>query len=348
MAIAGGAWPANTAGASGGIQPYFDLAGHVDFGFPVVAGYCAKLFPVSSGQRRRTPMGYGWPSLSSLSQAPASQLMNRLWRPSPRYSRRYSPSGLSGFFHRQAGNPEVVRCLQTLPAVRPPCLCLALRRPSLEFRTCAPSVLVASRHAFAVGFLATLIFSIRPQILPSFLNSRELWSARLMGASLMLITAGCTLRVLAEPLAYSGIRAAAWKVIPLSAFAELAAVLLFAFNLAMRLATPIPSWFGRRHLNDRMSIYWLVSSYPATGRLLVEHGLVTLAAVAEVPKTLTLREAAQADGASTMALSWAWACSIVIRGLSRATASRPLWSSRIQSACRTTASLMGTNTCAGR
>ena len=142
-------------------------------------GIAPSSSPVSSGQRRRTPMGYGWPPLSSLSQAPASQLMNRLWRPSPRYSRRYSPSGLSGFFHRQAGNPEVVRCLQTLPAVRPPCLCLALRRPSLEFRTCAPSVLVASRHAFAVGFLATLIFSIRPRILPSFLNSRELWSARL-------------------------------------------------------------------------------------------------------------------------------------------------------------------------
>jgi hypothetical protein len=30
----------------------------------------------------------------------------------------------------------------------------------------------------------------------------------------------------------------------------------------------------------------------------VEHGLIALAAVAKVPKTLTLREAAQADGAS--------------------------------------------------
>jgi uncharacterized protein involved in response to NO len=118
----------------------------------------------------------------------------------------------------------------------------------LNFGVARPGVLGVSRHAFTVGFLATLIFSVGPRILPSFLNSRELWSARLMGASLMLITAGCTVRVMAEPLAYGGIVAVAWKLLPLSAFAELAAVLLFAFNLAMSLATRIPSWFGREHV----------------------------------------------------------------------------------------------------
>lgn len=45
-----------------------------------------------------------------------------------------------------------------------------------------------------------------------------------------------------------------------------------------------------------MSIYWLISSYPATRRLLVESGLATLAMAEEVPKSLSLREAAQADG----------------------------------------------------
>jgi hypothetical protein len=47
-----------------------------------------------------------------------------------------------------------------------------------------------------------------------------------------------------------------------------------------------------------MSVYWLVSSYPATRRILVEHGLITLAAAEEIPKSLSLREAAQADGVS--------------------------------------------------
>ena len=117
-----------------------------------------------------------------------------------------------------------------------------------------------------------------------------------MAAALALITAGCTLRVVSEPLAYGEILGVAWKALPVSAFAELTAVLLFGFNLAMSLATPVPSWFGRKHVNDRMSVYWLVSSYPATRRILVEHGLITLAAADEIPKSLSLREAAQADG----------------------------------------------------
>ena len=117
-----------------------------------------------------------------------------------------------------------------------------------------------------------------------------------MRASLLLIAAGCGVRVMAEPLAYGGVVAAAWKALPVSAFAELTAVLLFAFNLAMSMATPIPSWFGRKQVSDRMSVYWLVSSYPATRRLLIENGLVTLAGTDKVPKTLSLAEAAQADG----------------------------------------------------
>jgi hypothetical protein len=81
-------------------------------------------------------------------------------------------------------------------------------------------------------------------------------------ASLLLITAGFVIRVISEPLAYGRIVAGVWKALPISGFTELTAVLLFALNLAMSLATPIPSWFGRKHVNDRMSLYWLTSSYP--------------------------------------------------------------------------------------
>jgi len=161
----------------------------------------------------------------------------------------------------------------------------------------APGMLGASRHAFTVGFLATLIFAIGPRILPSFLNSRELWSPALMRASLLLLTAGCILRVTSEPLAYMGVAAAAWKVLPVSALAELAAVLIFALNMAGSLARPAPAWFGRRHVNDGMTVYWLVASYPATRRVLIENGLATLARTRRIPKSLTIREAAEADGA---------------------------------------------------
>jgi hypothetical protein len=159
-----------------------------------------------------------------------------------------------------------------------------------------PGMLGASRHAFTVGFLTTLIFSIGPRILPAFLNSRELWSARVMRWSLVSITAGCVLRVTAEPLAYSGAAASAWKILPLSALFELSAVLLFALNLFMSLTTPIPAWIARKQINERLSVYWLVTSYPATRKLLVDNGLATLGNARAVPKSLTLGEAARADG----------------------------------------------------
>ncbi len=166
----------------------------------------------------------------------------------------------------------------------------------------APGLQGASRHAFTVGFLATLIFSIGPRILPSFLNSRELWSPRLMLWSLLLLTAGCSLRVISEPLAYSGVLPLFWNVLPISAFLELAAVLLFAWNIGRTLATPMPAWFSREQIKETMPLYWYVTSYPATRRLLIAAGIQTLAAVREIPKSLTLREAAEAEGVDCQAV----------------------------------------------
>jgi hypothetical protein len=45
-----------------------------------------------------------------------------------------------------------------------------------------------------------------------------------------------------------------------------------------------------------MSLYWLVSAYPATRRLLIDGGITTLSRAQTIPKSLTLREAAEADG----------------------------------------------------
>jgi hypothetical protein len=107
----------------------------------------------------------------------------------------------------------------------------------------SPGLLGASRHAFTVGFLATLILSMAPRLLPSFLNSRELWSPALMFWSLATLTVGCFLRVSSEPLAYADVVPWAWSLLPASAFIELSAVLLFAYNMVRTMATPIPAWF---------------------------------------------------------------------------------------------------------
>ena len=266
------------------------------FAFPVVLGYSAKFFPGLAGAAPAHRPGLRF-ALALLVPAAAGFLIGSTALAAAATSSAVALACWSlRVFHARVGKPKTAGVDARYPQfVRVAYLWLAVSAV-LGFGVSRPGVLGASRHAFTVGFLATLIFSIGPRILPSFLNSRELWSPRLMRWSLVLITSGCTLRVVSEPLAYGDIVNPAWKVLPVSAFAELAAILLFGCNIAMSLATPIPSWFGRKQVNDRMSVYWLISAYPATRRLLVESGLATLALAETVPKSLTLREAAQADG----------------------------------------------------
>jgi hypothetical protein len=133
----------------------------------------------------------------------------------------------------------------------------------LGFGTASAGMIGASRRAFTVGFLATMIFALGPRILPSFLNSRELWSPALMRWALVLLTLGCTLRILSEPLAYTGITPSAWRILPLSAVIELSAVVLFALNLGKTLASPIPTWFGREQIKGTMTVYLVCFKLPS-------------------------------------------------------------------------------------
>ena len=98
-------------------------------------------------------------------------------------------------------------------------------------QTGSPGVWGASRHALTVGFIATMVFCVGQRVLPAFSGMRLLFSPRLMGAGLLLLTVGCTLRVSSEILAYQGYSPAAWKWLPVSALIELTAVTLFAFNM---------------------------------------------------------------------------------------------------------------------
>jgi len=96
----------------------------------------------------------------------------------------------------------------------------------------------ASRHALTVGFVALMVFAIGQRVLPAFCGMHVLFSTRLMGWSLYLLFAGCLLRVLAEPLAYENVWAPAWRILPVSAVIELAAVSLFALNLGVTILRP--------------------------------------------------------------------------------------------------------------
>ena len=67
---------------------------------------------------------------------------------------------------------------------------------------------------------------------------KVLFSKRLMFASLLLLNAGCLVRVAAEIPAYEGISHHAWFCLPVSGIIELTAVTLFAANLLMTSVRP--------------------------------------------------------------------------------------------------------------
>ncbi|SRR5579883_703781 len=89
----------------------------------------------------------------------------------------------------------------------------------------------ASRHALTVGFISIMILSVGQRILPAFAGMRLLWSTRLMFAGLLLLAAGCTLRVTCEILAYQGYAQWAWSALPPSALLELGGITAFAINI---------------------------------------------------------------------------------------------------------------------
>jgi hypothetical protein len=96
----------------------------------------------------------------------------------------------------------------------------------------------ASRHAVTVGFMSTLVFSVGPRVLPSFLGRTCIFSKGLMFAALLLLTGGCALRVLSQILAYEGIYSGAWHFLPVSALIELASVCLFMLNMLLTFRQP--------------------------------------------------------------------------------------------------------------
>lgn len=96
----------------------------------------------------------------------------------------------------------------------------------------------ASRHALTVGFVTMMVFCVGQRVLPAFAGMKLLYSKGVMFLSTGMLTLGCLLRVISEVLAYQGYASWAWKVLPISAVAEMAAVTLFAFNLVLTLRQP--------------------------------------------------------------------------------------------------------------
>jgi len=96
----------------------------------------------------------------------------------------------------------------------------------------------ASRHALTVGFVSAMVFAIGRRVLPAFAGMRVLYSPRLMLVSLLLLNAGCLLRVSTQILAYENYWPIAWNALPWSAICELTAVTVFAANMLLTFKQP--------------------------------------------------------------------------------------------------------------
>ncbi|HWQ53353.1 MAG TPA: NnrS family protein [Bryobacteraceae bacterium] len=257
------------------------------FCFPVVWGFSLRFLPPLVGLRKSGSR----PVWAGLALLPAG-----LFYPPFIVAAVAAACWSLGIFHPPSGKPKVLGVDRRYPVfVRLAFGWLAVAALMGALGS-SRGIVGAGRHAFTVGFLATMIFAVGPRILPSFLNSRELWSTRLMLAAMALLTAGCALRVGSEPLAYAGVAPWAWSVLPVSAVVELTAVVLFAVNIGATLVSPMPAWILPRTVHENLPLYWYVTSYPATRPLLERAGLRMLGQVREVPRALTLREAAEAEG----------------------------------------------------
>ena len=102
----------------------------------------------------------------------------------------------------------------------------------------------ASRHALTVGFLATMVFAVGQRVLPAFSGMRLLFSTKLMFVAMLLLAAGCLLRVSSEILAYQGFVHSAWSWLPISAITEMTAVTLFAVNMLVTFTRRPPTAVG--------------------------------------------------------------------------------------------------------
>ena len=99
----------------------------------------------------------------------------------------------------------------------------------------AAGVTGASRHALTVGFLATMVFTIGPRILPAFTAAGRRVNPAIATAALAALSVGCATRVVSEILAYQNYYPGAWRWLPVSAVVELAAVTAFFANVGATL-----------------------------------------------------------------------------------------------------------------
>jgi hypothetical protein len=160
----------------------------------------------------------------------------------------------------------------------------------------------AARHALTVGFVTTLIIGVGQRLIP-ILSHRLLAWPRLVVPIFALIAAGNALRVASElaTLAWP----VAFRIMPISAAFEFAALILFAANIT-RTLWPRPDELlttGRATLGTPVAL--LLAEHSWLEDHLVARGLRYPARVRSVPAELTLGSLIKSEGLPpTETVSW--------------------------------------------
>jgi hypothetical protein len=154
----------------------------------------------------------------------------------------------------------------------------------------------AWRHALTVGFITSMILGVGYRIIPIFIK-QPLASARLMLVSAALIIAGNAGRVTLELLTIGG-WAWSFRVIGMTGVLELAALILFAVNIA---AT---AWNHRRvyratdPLTPDARVQQVVNARPEIQDRLPELGITMFDAAPFIAPSMTMGALALASGMS--------------------------------------------------
>lgn len=162
-----------------------------------------------------------------------------------------------------------------------------------------------SRHALALGFVTQMIMGVASRVLPVF-TGHALWSPRARSVAFWLLNGSLGIRGL-EALVAAGYWSTAWSLIALSGPPAVAAVFLFAVNIAMTMA--VGGVAQRDRAKASSSADWIVADLlelPGALEVLVEAGFEPLrnpVMRASFAKAVTLGQACRLKGVALAPLA---------------------------------------------
>jgi uncharacterized protein involved in response to NO len=170
----------------------------------------------------------------------------------------------------------------------------------------------AWRHALTVGFITTMILGVGQRLVPIFIK-QPLASLRLMRVAGGLIVIGNAGRVGLELLTLGGWRWA-FRMMGLTGLLELAALGLFALNLAWTLRNRRRVYRSGDPLGPDTRVREAINAHPHLQQRLHEIGLTMLDEAPFIAPSMTL---------GAMALAWGWRPGNLLAALKDAPESQP-------------------------